>query len=117
MLSSPVETSLKMLTCNSCGKKGPVGIACCSGCGSEDLSESVSSGKGTVYTYTVMDFVPAGPHKDKAPYVLAVVETSEGLRVSAIVESSEPYQVRIGTPVVFKEFTPGTGFVFSQSGT
>ena len=103
---------LKVITCEDCGAKSPAGITCCSRCGSEALGESLSSGKGTIYTYTVMDFVPVGQHKERAPYVLAVVETSEGLRVSAIVEAAQPHEVRIGHKVRYKEYLRGAGFVF-----
>lgn len=108
------QGALKVILCGDCGSKSPAGVPCCSHCGSENLKESLSSGRGTIYTYTVMDFVPVGRHKDRAPYVLAVVETEEGMRLSAIVESAHPHEVRIGKQVVYKEYLAGAGFVFRE---
>lgn len=116
MLAIQKEKSDKLigLKCADCGTFHPKGVVACPGCGGENLAEQESTGKGIIYTFTVMKFVPAGPHKGRAPYVIAVVETDDGMRLSAIVETDDVDAVKIGDKVSFKEFDPETGFFFTK---
>jgi uncharacterized OB-fold protein len=55
------------------------------------------SGKGEVYTYSV---VARGPFDDvEAPYVFAIVELEEGVRLATNIVGVDPADVRIGLPV------------------
>jgi uncharacterized OB-fold protein len=56
------------------------------------------SGEGTVYTFTVTQRAWPG-HEDRAPYVVALVELPEGVRILANVLHCDPDEVRIGMPV------------------
>ncbi|MGW7536048.1 bifunctional MaoC family dehydratase N-terminal/OB-fold nucleic acid binding domain-containing protein [Amycolatopsis sp. NPDC054798] len=58
----------------------------------------VASGRGTVYSFVVHHH-PAVPGK-KLPFVVALVELEEGVRVMAELLDAEPDEVRIGLPVV-----------------
>ncbi len=107
-----MSEALKGLECGSCGFKHPEGISVCPRCGSAELKEFDSSGKGEIYTYTVSTFVPAGRHKHRAPYVIAVVETEEGMRLSTIVDDADVEKVKIGDKVVFDKIEEGTGPLF-----
>ena len=112
MIAIKDASKLTMLKCDSCGMLNPEGIFICPGCGGEKLSEEVSSGKGKIFTFTVMNFVPVGQHKTRAPYVLAVVETEEGMRVTAIVDMDDPSAARCEQPVSFDKYEAGVGYVF-----
>ncbi|MFL6239379.1 MAG: Zn-ribbon domain-containing OB-fold protein [Actinomycetes bacterium] len=71
---------------------GPI----CPECSSDDSTWLELSGRGTVYTYTVVhqQFVPAD-----VPYVVIAVDLPEGVRmVSNLVEAAVS-DVRIGMPV------------------
>jgi uncharacterized OB-fold protein len=70
----------------------------CPGCGGRDLEWRQTSGRGTVYSFTVLRRPPRG-YGDDAPYVLAYVELDEGPRLltQLVVTGSEP--VRVGLPV------------------
>ena len=58
----------------------------------------VASGRGTVYSYTVHHHPPV-PGKD-LPFVVALVELEEGVRVLAELLDASPEEVHIGLPVV-----------------
>ncbi|RME92286.1 MAG: hypothetical protein D6767_03555 [Candidatus Hydrogenedentota bacterium] len=111
-----MQTTLEAVKCNSCGFLHPVGIFCCPKCGSEDIEQIETEASGKIYSYTVHTFVPAGPLKSRAPYVLAIVETKDGMRFSAIVDYEDPNSVKIDDPVVFKGFEEGVGPIYQFAG-
>jgi uncharacterized OB-fold protein len=58
----------------------------------------VASGRGTVYSYVVHHHPPV-PGKEM-PFVVALVELEEGVRVLAELMDASPAEVHIGLPVV-----------------
>jgi uncharacterized OB-fold protein/acyl dehydratase len=58
----------------------------------------VASGRGTVYSYVVHHHPPV-PGKE-LPFVVALVELEEGVRVMAELLDADPAEVHIGLPVV-----------------
>ena len=54
----------------------------CPECGSEAKTDFAFSGKGKVYSYTVMRDAPAG-YEQHAPYTVAIVALDEGPMVTA----------------------------------
>lgn len=78
----------------------------CFGVGTLDWLES--SGKGTVYSFTV-SHQPAHPaFKEDVPYMLAIVELDEGWRMNTNIINSDPKDVAIGmkVEVVWDDVTP-----------
>lgn len=68
----------------------------CTHCMSEDLRWETSAGMGSIYTFTV-NYRAANAHMaDKVPYVVAIVQLDEGVRMMANVVDVEPQSVRIG---------------------
>ena len=78
----------------------------CPKCFSDQLSWERVSGRGKVYSYTVVRRASSRMFAD-APYVLAIVELAEGPRMTTNVVAP-PEQVRIGMPVTvaFEDVTP-----------
>ena len=72
--------------------------AMCPVCGSLETSWFEASGKGTIYTYTIVHR-GQGPWKDVAPYVTAYVELEEGPRVMTNIVGVEPQSVEVGMAV------------------
>jgi uncharacterized OB-fold protein len=63
-----------------------------------DVEWIEASGRGAVYTFTV---VGRSPFDDiEAPYVLAIVELEEGPRMTTNIIGVDPEAVRIGMPVI-----------------
>ncbi len=105
-----MSTTIPSMKCADCGTIHPIGIAICPNCGSENISEYAAVPTGEIYTFSVNCFVPAGKHKARAPYVIAVVKTDENMFMTAIVDSPKPFEIKIGDKVKFRgyedPFTP-----------
>ncbi len=80
--------------CPACGAHFFPAREVCSRCLSE-LATVALSGRGTVYTYTVIHQAPPG---FETPYVLAYVDLPEGVRVLGQLEVP-PEEARIGVQV------------------
>jgi len=71
----------------------------CPRCGSQDWTWRQVSGRGKVYTYTVVHRAPTPAYQAEAPYVVAHVELEEGPRMIGNIVGCQPAEVRIGMPV------------------
>jgi uncharacterized OB-fold protein len=82
----------------------------CPLCGSLRVSDVQASGKGAVYTFTVVHRAADQGYKAALPYVVAYIELEEGPRILSNVIGCEPNDVRIGMPVaiVFQETGQGS---------
>jgi uncharacterized protein len=58
-----------------------------------------ASGRGTVYSFTVIRQNYSRPFRDWIPYVVAIVELEEGPRVMTNVIDCDPDNVQVGMPV------------------
>jgi uncharacterized protein len=78
----------------------------CPQCLSDQLTWQPVSGRGKVYSYTVVRRASTRSFSDK-PYVLAIVELDEGVRMTTNVEAP-PEAVKVGMPVSvwFDDVTP-----------
>ncbi|MCY4366173.1 MAG: Zn-ribbon domain-containing OB-fold protein [Chloroflexi bacterium] len=86
--------------CEKCGEYQfyPRGI--CANCWSDDSIRWVqASGKGTVWTYTVTYQNRTPGFAEDVPYVLAVVELEEGVKMFTNIVDCNPREVTIGMPV------------------
>ena len=69
----------------------------CQKCMGKRIEYRPVSGKGTVYTYSVVE---RSPFDDvEAPYVFAIVELEEGVRLATNIVGTPPEDVHIGMPV------------------
>lgn len=71
----------------------------CPHCWSTDVHWEVASGKGVVYTYSVVRRNDLPAFASRVPYVPAIVELHEGPRMMANVVGVDPSSVRIGMEV------------------
>jgi hypothetical protein len=71
----------------------------CPECLSANSEWTKVSGRGTVYTFTIVHRPLTRWFKDRVPLVCAVIELDEGVRMVSNVESVEPADVAIGMPV------------------
>lgn len=90
---------LLILRCRACGRWVHPPAASCPECGGGGPVPEATSGKGTVFTFTVNrhPYNPAVP----LPYVIAIVELpeQEGLRFTTNIVNTDPEDVTIGMPV------------------
>ncbi len=79
----------------------------CPFCLQEPIEWVKVSGKGKVYSYTVVHRASSPGFQREAPYVFAIVELQEGPRITSNVINCRPSAVRVGMPVqvVFQRAT------------
>lgn len=65
----------------------------------DDWEYREASGRGTVFSYTVMNFSPVSAYEDDVPYVIALVELEEGPRMLTNLLNVDPAEVSVGDPV------------------
>ena len=94
--------------CGSCGTIRFYPRAVCTVCLSSEVMWERASGRGTVYTFTVTYQNQAPGFREMLPYVYAIVELAEGVRMPTNVVGCPPDAVRIGMPVevVFEDVAP-----------
>lgn len=72
----------------------------CPNCWSEETEWREASGRGRVYTYSIVRQNPAPPFRDWCPYAVVLVDLDEGVRVMANWDRSQPLEeLTVGTPV------------------
>lgn len=93
--------------CRNCGSFRYYPRALCPRCLSDATEWLLSSGRATVYTYTVTHQNQAHGFRDSLPYVLAYVDLEEGARMLTNIVGCDPADVEIGMPVtvVFDDVT------------
>ena len=94
--------------CRGCGTLRFYPRALCPACLSDATEWLRASGRGTVYSFTVTHQNQAPGFREELPYVLAIVELAEGVRLMTNITGCPPEGVRIGMPVevVFDDMTP-----------
>src|SRR3989442_5658037 len=93
------EGRLLIKECRSCGRPFFYPRASCPRCWSSETAWREASGRGTVYTFTVVHQNDLPPFRDRLPYVVAVVELEEGVRMTSNIEACAPDDVRCGMAV------------------
>lgn len=99
--SSGAEPRLIASQCRSCGElffpKKENGL--CGYCQSNELEEVELSGRGEVYSYTVVTQRPSEFYKGEVPYVLGFVELPEGIRIETLFTGCDPGALHLGMDV------------------
>jgi uncharacterized protein len=85
--------------CEDCGSRHFYPRPACPHCGSARITWVEASGRGTVYSYSVVHRAPSAAFADEVPYVIAVVATEEGPHLLSRIVEIEPAAVRIGLRV------------------
>ena len=71
----------------------------CVSCLSDEIEYFVASGRGEVYTYSVVRQNQMAAFRDAVPYVVAYVELEEGPQLLTNIVGCDPDSVSIGMPV------------------
>lgn len=110
--TAAADGRLVLPACDACGHRIWYPRSWCPVCGSEAVTWTELSGRGTVYACTVLR-KGMGPWAAAAPYVAAYVELAEGPRILTNVVSDDPASLRVGdavtavfVPVEVDEDTP-----------
>lgn len=90
---------LRFQRCTDCGAWRHVPRELCAECGSFAFEWAASSGRGTIFTWTVVGRALHPAYADSVPYAPTVVEMEEGVRVLTEIVDCAPEELAIGTPV------------------
>jgi uncharacterized OB-fold protein len=90
------EGKFALPRCGSCGRHHFYPRGACPHCGSTQIAWSEASGRGEVYSFSVVHRAPGPAFKDDVPYVVAIVKTDEGPHLLSRVVGVAPGAVKIG---------------------
>jgi uncharacterized OB-fold protein len=85
--------------CNACGRDTYYPRPFCPSCWSDDVTWKEASGRGTLYTYSIVHVNDLPPFNERVPYVAAIVELEDGPKVMTNVEGVPFDELRIGMPL------------------
>ena len=104
---------LKIQRCKDCKKHVFYPRPFCSHCISANLEWIKASGKGKVYTYTIVRRAAFPGFDEDVPYVYGIVELEEGPKMTTNIVGVKPEKVHIGMEVeaVFDDVTPEISLV------
>ncbi|MFA9477433.1 Zn-ribbon domain-containing OB-fold protein [Phycisphaerales bacterium AB-hyl4] len=94
--------------CRACGQRMHFPRLMCHQCLSKDVEWIPSAGRGTVYSYTIVHQAAHESFASEVPYVYAIIDLDEGIRMISNVVGVEPAAVTIDMPVkvMFDDVTP-----------
>ena len=85
--------------CNTCGKHVFYPRMVCPHCAADNLVWVEASGKGTVYSYTVVEANAPSVFQADMPFVVAVIRLEEGVQMLSNVIGCDPHTVECDMPV------------------
>jgi uncharacterized OB-fold protein len=92
------DGTLLIQRCPACGHAQHYPRLVCERCAATPEWEA-ASGRGTVYTFTVIRQAGMPGYADELPYVVALVDLDEGPRLMGNITGCDPADVHIGQPV------------------
>jgi uncharacterized OB-fold protein len=101
------EGKLLIKRCGDCGRAHFYPRPFCPHCWSEKVTWEEASGRGTLYTYSVVHVNDLPPFPERVPYVAAIVDLDEGPRVMTNIVDCDFDALQVGMPVevTFREET------------
>ena len=93
------QRELRFQRCTGCGAWRHVPRELCAACGSWAWEWAPSSGRGTVFTWTVAVRAMHPAFQEAVPYAAVVIEMEEGVRILSTVTDCPPGELVIGMPV------------------
>ena len=93
------DKRLLIQKCSDCGKYQFYPRQVCVHCGSGAVEWAEASGKGTVHTFTVIHQQGMPGWRDEVPYVAAIIDLDEGVRMTSVVVDCAPSDVTVGMSV------------------
>lgn len=88
------EGELRVQQCQDCRQRFFTPLPACPHCLSCDWKWIASPGTGTLYSYTVVSYIPASDRS--VPFVLAAVDLDDGWTMTSNVIDCDPADVRCG---------------------
>ncbi len=93
------EKRLIIQQCTACGEHVFYPRMVCPHCAADSLVWVEASGKGTVYSYTVVEANAPSTFLADMPFVIAVIRLEEGVQMLSNVIGCDPHSVECDMPV------------------
>jgi uncharacterized OB-fold protein len=103
------QRELRIQHCRACGHRWHPPLHRCPQCHATEVAWVATSGRATLYSYTVVHHAAHVAVADRVPYLVALATLEEGPRVVCNILNCERGQVRIGMPLrlTFEEVDSG----------
>lgn len=108
------ERRLVIRKCHSCGEVHFMPRHLCPHCWSDQLEWVEASGGGEVHSFSVIRRASDPAFADKVPYVVALIELDEGVRMMANILGEDAMSVEIGDRVHVDFEDRGDGALLPQ---
>jgi uncharacterized protein len=105
---------LHLQRCTACSTWIFYPNAWCTACYATELEWAPCSGRGTVWSYSVVYQAPYAAFERDVPYVLATIRLDEGPQMMTNLVNCPPEMVEVGMPVRFTVETRSGGFKVPQ---
>jgi uncharacterized OB-fold protein len=92
------QGELRIQRCTACSRAVFYPRSICPHCHADQLVWIVASGKGTIYSYTVAH-QGFGPFAADVPFIIAIVELEEGVRMMSRIIGAPRERVAVGVAV------------------
>ena len=90
---------LPLVACTSCRNRSTYPRASCTKCGSGAITLLKSEGRGRLYSFTIV-YRAAPSHPDATlPFVVALIELEEGIKIRGNISSINPSEIKVGMPL------------------
>jgi uncharacterized OB-fold protein len=93
------QGELRFQRCGGCRAWRHVPREMCAECGSWDWSWEISSGRGKIFSWTVVTRALHPAFQSDTPYACVIVELDEGVRLLSRVKGVEPDALAVDMPV------------------
>lgn len=93
------EHRLAIPRCDECGRFHFYPRILCPHCHSDRITHEDVSGEGSIYSFTIHRRAAGPAFEGDVPYVVALVDLDEGVRMLTNIVSPSPERLRIGAPV------------------
>lgn len=109
------QGELRIQRCENCEHHIFYPRSICPHCSSDQISWVVATGKGTIYSYTVAHQA-FGMFAEEVPFVVAIVELEEGVRLMTRIVDGPRERVAVGAAVhvVFKSIPENVTLPYFQ---
>lgn len=88
-----------LVRCTSCGTLRIYPKPLCSRCHGSGIEPATVTGEGTLYSYTIVHRAPEPRFRPELPYVVALVDLDEGVRIPGRLACSPEREPRCGQRV------------------
>lgn len=100
--------------CRECGSLHFMPRHLCPACWSDSLEWIQACGAGTVHSFTIIRRAPLAAFAPRVPYVVALIDLEEGVRMQTNIVGDDALSVRIGDPVRVTFEDRGNGALLPQ---